>query len=176
MQALEPQRLSGGLPGLSPAFGALLAEACAVCLERAGHQPGCQLRVIGGWQRVLPVHWEGPQPPEAWQAWGDPDEATEFGATGLAISLLLMLTDYTVIRRSVKGTGFDYWLGKQGEGPPFQDAARLEISGIARGDAGKAQYRFQTKVEQTRKSAGTGLPAIVIVVEFSNLEAYTGQR
>jgi hypothetical protein len=46
--------------------------------------------------------------------------------------LIRQLTQFTVIERSRKGTGFDYWLGSEDEAGelPFQNKVRLEVSGI----------------------------------------------
>ena len=48
---------------------------------------------------------------------------------------------YTVIHRSRKGTGFDYWLGdeKNEDELPLQSKARLEVSGIRRADAKESE-------------------------------------
>jgi hypothetical protein len=51
-----------------------------------------------------------------------------------AILLMRALTGYTVIERSRKGTGFDWWLGT--EDNLFQGKVRLEVSGILRGTIG----------------------------------------
>ena len=44
-------------------------------------------------------------------AYRDLQEATEMGACGIAIVIARELIGYSIIERSVKGTGFDYWLG-----------------------------------------------------------------
>ncbi|MEB3337992.1 MAG: hypothetical protein VKJ46_11045, partial [Leptolyngbyaceae bacterium] len=81
----------------------------------------------------------------------------------------LKLTNLTVIERSRKGTGFDYWLGIQDSASilPFQRMARLEVSGIRKGHQGQINARVKQKTEQTRPSDAQGLPAYIIVVEFS---------
>ncbi|BAU14873.1 hypothetical protein LEP3755_54280 [Leptolyngbya sp. NIES-3755] len=88
---------------------------------------------------------------------------------GVAFLLILQLTDLTVIERSRKGTGFDYWLGSQDSATtlPFERMARLEVSGIRRGNRGQVNTRVKQKIEQTRTSDAQGLPAYIIVVEFS---------
>jgi hypothetical protein len=54
-----------------------------------------------------------------------------------------------VVERSRRGTGFDYWLGKKGDNNqlPFQNAVRLEVSGIRKGDDGKIKARAKQKLE-----------------------------
>ena len=90
--------------------------------------------------------------------------ATEHGAYGIACLLILDLTGLTVIQRSRKGTGFDFWLGDDEE-LPFQNKARLEVSGIRQGDAARVAARVAQKKKQTGRSDGF-LPAYVIVVDF----------
>lgn len=74
-----------------------------------------------------------------------------------------------VVQRSRKGTGFDYWLGARNEEPNlFQGLTRLEVSGIRAGDEAKITKRTQIKIDQTKKSDGLALPAVVAIIEFSN--------
>lgn len=81
----------------------------------------------------------------------------------------MKLTDLTIIERSRKGTGFDYWLGNQDSTAilPFQHMARLEVSGIRKGNQSQINARVKQKTEQTGASDAEGLPAYIIVVEFS---------
>ena len=85
--------------------------------------------------------------------------------------LALHQTDYTVIERSRKGTGFDYMLGDRQE-PFFIPKARLEVSGIMHEtDGNTVEQRFRQKSKQTLKTDTTRLPAYVAVVEFSKPKA-----
>ena len=70
------------------------------------------------------------------------------------------------MRRSRKGTGFDYWLGSGSDTLGFQDTARLEVSGIRQGNALAVRTRIREKLRRTDRSDDTLLPAYVIVVEF----------
>ncbi|MCU0541386.1 MAG: hypothetical protein MUE44_04270 [Oscillatoriaceae cyanobacterium Prado104] len=45
--------------------------------------------------------------------------------------------------------------------------ARLEVSGIRKGNRSQINARVKLKTEQTRTSDAQGLPAYIIVVEFS---------
>jgi hypothetical protein len=172
VEEINLREIEEGIPALSPAFGAFLGEACRLCLYQADHLPGKSLEVLGEAERHFRLIWEGAITPEMLRAWKDAQESVEYGATCLAILLVLRLTPYTVIERSVKGTGFDYWLGERASPLPFQQAARLEISGMAEGGGKKLQARAESKLAQTRRSAKTGLPAVAIVVEFRKLRAY----
>lgn len=104
------------------------------------------------------------------RCWSDAEYTTEQGAYGVAILLILDLTDYTIIERSYKGTRFDYSLGvaEQGGDLPFQKAARLEVSGIRSGDKSTVRTRVTQKLGRFSSSDDTSLPAYVVVVEFGS--------
>jgi len=113
--------------------------------------------------------------------WADSQEATEYGGYGVAIVVALPLTGTDRVERSAKGTGIDYWMGGVTEGRGiFQHTARLEVSAILRGDDSKIRIRLNEKLIQTERSEHTGLPAYVVIVEFSRPEARfvkrTGER
>jgi len=81
---------------------------------------------------------------------------------------VVALTEYTVVERARKGPGFDYWLGKKDSvAPLFQDKARLEVSGLRRGDDRSLESRVRRKAKQIEAS-DRGLPGLVAVVEFSS--------
>jgi len=155
----------GDLPGVSPRIGAALAEACAVCLDNQRHQNGVALSVTGAVDKSYSLQWQQITNQQR-RAHFDLQDATEMGAYSIAILLAVDLTNYTVIQRSRKGTGFDYWLGYKND-PVFQNAARLEVSGILNGNAGDINARVKQKREQVKRSDATGLPAYIVVVEFS---------
>ena len=48
LPVLDLSGLQQGLPAITPAFGAALAEAGAICLSEQGHQPGVILEIDGG--------------------------------------------------------------------------------------------------------------------------------
>jgi hypothetical protein len=54
---------------------------------------------------------------------------------------------------------------------PFQNAVRLEVSGIRKGDDSRIKARIKQKLEQVSPTDGT-LPAYIVVVEFSNPLAF----
>jgi hypothetical protein len=54
--------------------------------------------------------------------------------------------------------------------------ARLEVSGIRNGNRGKINARVKQKTEQTRASDAQGLPAYIIVVEFSRPVSVTSAK
>jgi hypothetical protein len=156
--------LGEGLPAITPAFGVSLAEAGAVCLEEQGHSNGVELKVYGEFIEAFKVYW--PNVTDQMRlCWNDQEVTTEHGAYGIGILLIRDLTNFSIIERSRKGAGFDFWLGR-GDGLPFQNKARLEISGIRKGDDSIVKARVQQKLKQTERSQGS-FPAYIVVVEFS---------
>ena len=110
---------------------------------------------------------------QALKAWNDPEEATEQGAAGIAVLLAERETGYEVIRRSRKNTGFDYWLGEK-TSHDFREEAKLEVSGIRKGNNTDVRARVREKLRQMRRSRDLALPAYAIVVEFSKPLAEVG--
>ena len=161
---LDLNELGNGLPAITPSFGKALAEVAGVCLESQGHELLTQITIRGHVSIEHPLVW--PQVTEQTRrTWNDPDEATEYGATGIAVLLARQELGYLVIERSVKGTGIDYWMGDESDALSFERKARLEISGIRSGSSSAVRDRVRQKLQQTTPSDGS-LPAFVIVVEF----------
>ena len=86
-------------------------------------------------------------------------------------------TGLTVIEVSVKGTGFDFWLGTKGEtGNLFQRKARLEVSGILNGNPSQVKARVKTKLKQISPTDKLSYPGFVSVVEFSSFKMVLLQK
>lgn len=163
MPSLDLNDLGQGLPGLTPAAGEALAQAGAVCLESQSHGQGVELQLRGSWTNVYSVRW--PEVTEQMlRCFNDPEEATEHGAAGVAILLAKQELGYSVVERSRKGTGFDYWLGEESH-LPFEGKVRLEVSGIRSGSDSRVGDRVRRKLVQIGQS-GTSPEGWVIVVEF----------
>lgn len=166
---LDLTMLRKGLPSVTPAMGQMLLEACSICFHAHNHGNPAILTVYGdigesfsvGYLRVTQ---------QMQRTYADQDRTTECAAEAVAIVLITQETDYTVIERSMKKTGIDYWLGKREDAtvPLFQKKARLEVSGIFKGDRGKVDGRVKTKIAQVQQSANTGLPSYIVVTEFSS--------
>ena len=150
---------------LSPIRCAAFAEAASVCLESQEHQSGTRISVSGNYNTGFYLTWTTLD--DNTKSSYILEEAVEDGAYGLAILVIRQLTPYKVIKQSFRGTGFDYWLGEHDDFPPFQEKARLEVSGILKGTAGQLNWRMNEKIKQTTKSDGTKKPAFIAIVEFS---------
>ncbi|MCX5770926.1 MAG: hypothetical protein NTZ09_11730 [Candidatus Hydrogenedentes bacterium] len=170
---LDLEVLTEGMGGLTPAMGEVMAECASVCLEERGHRSGILLRVSGAFAFSCRLRW--PNTTEQMRrCHNDREVATENGAYGIAILLVRKETGYKALERSMKGGGFDYWVGKDAA-LPFQYKARLEVSGIRLGDERDLSAKVREKVEQTRKSDGK-FPAYVVVVEFGSPKASVVKR
>lgn len=107
---IDLAELEKGTIALTPAVCANLAEAAACCLEQGGHQNGVAMsieiaNVTVNWRKV---------DERAAASRADKQEATEEGAVAIAIQLIRGGTNYEVVERSWKGTGFDWFLGLAG--------------------------------------------------------------
>jgi len=168
--------LQEGLPAISRAIGIYLAEGAAYCLESNGHKSGVRIKINNGDNQKAILYWLSVVDEQTQRSWNDTQEATEYGATAIALVLLKCLTKYTVIERSFKGTGFDYWLGT-GEYDenllPFeQRKARLEISGIWKESKGNTiKKRMKLKKKQVANVNYADVPIVIIVVEFGTPKA-----
>jgi hypothetical protein len=168
-------------PGcISKSFRVMCAEACVMTLYELSHRSGETLQVSGLKNQRFQLVWSDKITQEMRNTWTEQNFTTDQAAVAMSFLLMPKLTDFSVIHRSRKGTGFDYWVAPSGtkcdEALPFDRAARLEISGIYRGSNGDIQKRVQQKIEQTKQSDGTRLPAYVIVIEFSKLNSTLVKR
>lgn len=163
---LPLEDLRQGTSGITPEYGACLEQAASVCLTETGHISPTSMAISGDVNALATLTWTSAEE-RAFKTWNDDEFATEQGAYGVATLLVAQTCDLEVVERSKKGTGFDYWLGPKGEDSLlFQRKARLEVSGLRRGNNSAVEGRVRTKLKQTERSDGTTIPAVVIVVEF----------
>jgi hypothetical protein len=165
---LDIKEIAIGLPGISKASGQHLYEGCVVCLTRQKHSYlGTGMYVYGDKNVKYNLTWDNIFDDQLDKTWADQFYATEHGAVCLAVILALKLTDFTIIERSARKNGFDYWLGRKDD-ILFQKKARLEISGIFKGTEKEVNTRYKVKLKQTNQSDSLNLPAYIAIVEFSN--------
>jgi predicted transcriptional regulator len=143
------------------------AEAAAICFEVNNFEGTVSLKIEQAEKEVAVFHfkWETVNQ-QVKDMHNDLVYETEYGAYCIAFLIIHHLTDYKVIRRSKRKTGFDYWLGKKETEYPFTDAARLEVSGILKGKNKEIEQRMKGKRAQVKQSDSSPLPAYVIVTEF----------
>lgn len=174
---LDLRDLEKGIPALTEALGRVHAESAAVCLEHQEHREPVPLHVRKIDDPKFTLRW--PEVTDTMRrAYNDLQNATELGACGVAFLLVRHLTDLTAIRASRKGTGFDYWLAPDADSDElvFQNAARLEVSGILSGSDSQFATRLKQKLRQTEASDETRLPAYAVVVEFGQPQAEVAER
>jgi glycerol kinase len=153
-----------GMPGLTPAWGEVLAEAASVCLAKQGHAPHTELKVDGSFEESFILE-RLPVSLQMTLSHHNEEEATELGACGVAILAVRSLTNLVVLHRSRKGTGFDYWLSPEGTSL-LQQGERLEVSGIRKGTEAAIKVRASEKMKQIQRFR-TDSPAWIAIVEFS---------
>jgi hypothetical protein len=161
-----------GTPGVTPAQGTSCEEACLVCFADQGHPSGVTLSLRGLLTSSASVTWPQPITPQIKRAHADLQDATEEAACGVAFLLLMRYTPYTVVERSYKGTGFDYWAGFDLD-DEISTEARLEVSGILKCNTESYfSARVRQKIEQVSISAHLKMPAYVIIVDFGEPKAH----
>lgn len=173
---LDIETIKEGMPGITPAIGNYLYENCIVSLNLAGHASGVELHVNGLCEAIYQLYWEGQLTDQMTRSYKDDIEFTEQGAVCISVLMAKRLTDYTIIERSWRGTGIDYWLGYEDD-PLMQRIARLEISGIKTESAtNTSSARYEQKVKQTELSDNTNIPAYISIVEFSTPKCLFNKR
>jgi hypothetical protein len=150
--------------GLTQAISDFYAEAARVCLDRHHTSP-----------TVLAIHSPAHQDASAvWpaaddrtkNAWANEIDATEAGACGLALAAVEVSHGRVAIHRAETRTGADYYLADaEDDSDDLENAVRLEISGIDRGDEADVKQRLRAKVKQALEG-NSNLPAMAAVVAF----------
>lgn len=159
--------------GLSSAICEFMFEACLACLDSCNHTSGVEFNTSGSYPSTGKLSWQTQYDTQTARGWQDLQEATEYGATAIAILSAHNHSGWQFLERSAKGTGFDYWLGDENNVGLFQYKARLEISGILRqSKANTLLKRTAQKANQTKQSSGTGLPAHICVTAFDSPEVH----
>ncbi|MDR2501247.1 MAG: hypothetical protein LBD37_09280 [Treponema sp.] len=179
MRTINISDLNSGLPTITSSSGQYMVEAAVFCLLKNSHISGdCILNCITKVRKGKQDEYKDENFQLIWDkldsraetTYGDLQVATEYGAMALAVLLTIKLTNFTTVERSMKGTGIDYWIGDK-DGYMFQKKARLEISGIFKGDESQFKSRIKQKFKQTNISDNCGLCCFVSVVEFGKPRA-----
>ena len=177
--------LKRGYPGLTEDAGGSLRQTAMVCLDSQRHSSGvpCEMTSLNQPCKMLRIAWDGEVADQMRNTWYDRREATELGAAGVAILIILAFTDYTVLRRmdADENTGMDYWLSKSTAVGDItenflQGDARLEVAGGRSESTKTIENIVHNKLKRSIKSDDTGTPAYVVVVEFSSPVIYFETR
>ena len=154
--------------GLTAAVCHNYAEAASVCLSKH-HVPPTDFQVIcKPSQSSRRLNWRKPNA-RTKQAWNNADDATRDGAYSVCLASIEAELGLFAVRRAETRTGADYYLGT--EGTSFEEAYRLEVSGVDQGGDSVIATRLRQKVAQTKRG-NSSLPAIASVAGF--LARYVG--
>ena len=167
MRKLELDNLKDGIGGLTEAFGTFLVEAAMYCLEQNNHNGQAVLQVEGYFDEKFELIWSGRLTEEVKGSWYDRKEATEYGATAIAILLVNELTDYNKFKRTRGGTDYIISKGKS-TNTKLSDISYLEISGLWKETKNNTlTMRVNLKRKQVERTI-IDASAFVIVTEFGN--------
>ena len=166
MKELLLDSILEGMPGITAVEGANLLENCVYLLHEKGHVSPTDMEVSGMENLMLPVVWRDTYDEQMQRTYADRQSATERAAICISALLATAMTEYTIVERSRRGTGFDYFLGNK-EDMFFMPKARLEVSGIEEEKSGNTLLqRYRMKLKQVERSDYLKLPVYIAVVEF----------
>ena len=151
---------------LTSARASAYREAAFVCLQRH-HKSPIEVAIVDNADLVSAgLEWEAPDS-RTIDAWANSRETTEDGACACVIAAAELVRGLFAIGRAETGTGADYYLGPaDATMDDLEDAVRLEISGVDKGDDIQVQGRLIQKVNQAR-NGDSSLPALAGVMGFS---------
>ncbi len=166
---LRLNQINNLMNAFSPVQCAYYAEAGVIALENQKHQPGVQLKIEGNVQESYQLEWESFIYSKS--GWQEPREIAENGAIAIGILVILELTAYQIVEQSIIGSGFDFWLGYKKHHKDYDPDnflnARLEVSGINKGNRADVVRRARKKLQQLKILDYLNIPGYVIVTEFS---------
>lgn len=154
-------------PGLTPAIGAVYAEAARVCLDRHHESPAQLVITFVGDENGVTAKWLVTDA-NLRAAYANETDTTELGAYCLALAAVERVADLVAIHRAETGTGADYYVAPTGSSiEDLETAYRLEVSGVDRGDHGDVRVRLRQKLRQAEEGE-SNLPALAAVVGFAS--------
>lgn len=183
--AIVLEDLKRGYPGLDKDTGGSHRIAAMVCLNSQNHESGvlCELKSLQETLSMLRLTWNEAVTQQMKNTWYDRREASEMGAAGVAILVILAFTEYTVLRRMDidEKTGMDYWLSKSANVSDLTENfllgdARLEVAGRRPASTKSIEKLVREKLERSSRSDNTGKLAYVVVVEFGKPVVYFETR
>lgn len=110
MRELHLDDLKAGQPGVTKQVAAFLVQATVVCLELNGHQSGVILEVSGDYEEKFRLLWTDKIDAQTIRSWKDLKETAEYGATAIALLLMLALKKLITIERLEQLEEADYSL------------------------------------------------------------------
>ncbi len=161
---LDIRRLEG-CSRLSPGVCAYLSEAASVVLAWF-HTPSSTPAAVfrGEARRDAVIVWDAPNPVQR-SSHANELEAVRDGACAVAVAAVHAEAGYIVRKRPRHGSGADYLMTRVGD--DVDAFVRLEVSGIARGDALDLRARMAQKRIQLLEGNAPG-PGVAVVVAFKD--------
>lgn len=163
------ESLAEGIPVIASGCHHMFLERCLFCLDSEGHQSGIVLDVSVDDHKTersdqFSLQWSTAIDDSLRMRNADKVRSTEHSACALAFLLVRELTTYTAIQEATRGTTVDYYLSDKDRNDDliFNHTARLEVSGIARGDESLIKARIKSKLDRLK---GSDLPIYIVVVE-----------
>ena len=181
-ERLDLEALFTDLPVLTNWRAGECYYALLFCLEHHKHRSGviAELRSLAETLDEVELVWTQPLTDDDRRNWGAPRLAVEHAAEGIAWLIIYRFTRYTIIKRSHIGSGIDFWLGDQDDVDQLefnQRKARLEVKGrLDPASDSVVRSLVAQALAQTERSDASGLPAFVIVADFSEPIIYMEQR
>lgn len=152
-------------PGISQGLSLACEEAARVCLDRH-HSSPIEITIDDS-SNVFKaeVVWLASDRALLHQ-WANDTDATEQGATALALACVELSRGLVAIRRAETRTGADYYVSAPGTpGDDLESAVRLEISGTSDESPNVLKGRLKRKLAQAANGR-SNVPAMAIVVGF----------
>lgn len=174
MNSIRIEDLYGQLENiLSPSFTGMVVECCALCLKSQSHSSPTILASFEHkknlMRETLLLEWTTEISSKILSTYRDENRATDNGTMCIALLLASKLTGFDGVEASQKGDGVDFWFSK---GNDFDFVARLEVSGIRKENGTNTiKNRLKIKLDQTKQSDNSNIPAFVSIIEFSKPEA-----
>lgn len=158
---------------LSHNFTGMMVECCSLCLNSQSHNSPIVLLSNKEKQNLmnsdLSLEWAVEITSKIIATYNDENRVTDHAAMCLALHLAFKLTDFDCVETSQKGDGVDFWFSKNDS---LEFVARLEVSGIRKENGTNTlKNRLKIKLNQTKQSDNTDVPAYVSIIEFSKPEA-----
>jgi hypothetical protein len=152
-------------PGLTAEVAAYYAQAARVCLDRH-HLPPIQVAVENSTkQSTVEIHWSATNELEK-IAWANADDATRDGAYAVTLVVVEQQEGLVAVLRAHTRSGADYFIAPRGTPRgDVENATRLEISGVDRGDGRAVRARLLQKMDQARRGE-SDRPAMAAVMGF----------
>ena len=137
-------------PGVSRAVCDAFSQAAEVCLSRHHQPPSTPLQVTcPDAECVRVLRWSAPDD-TACRSWRNRDDATRDGAYIVSLAVVEQELGLVALSRADTRTGADYYVGRPGQ-LDLEDAFRLEVSGVDKGDRAEVRRRLKVKVDQAAR-------------------------